>query len=161
MPLRRIGLTGFMGSGKSTVGPLLAPKAGLELCGRGRRDRSRGRYAHRRLFLPVTAKRPPHTRTCNHRPSGRGRCSRCWPWAAERLSTRPPAILLLTAPGTLLVHLEVELATTLARCRGTEQSPGRAGGPGKPRQPLSAASSALSHRTRLNFRGRADTGTGR
>jgi shikimate kinase len=28
--------------------------------------------------------------------------------------------LLLTTPGTLLVHLEVELATTLARCRGTE-----------------------------------------
>ncbi len=30
--------------------------------------------------------------------------------------------LLLTAPGTLLVHLEVELATTLKRCSGTEQS---------------------------------------
>jgi shikimate kinase len=28
--------------------------------------------------------------------------------------------LLLTSPGTLLVHLEVELATTLARCGGTE-----------------------------------------
>jgi len=28
--------------------------------------------------------------------------------------------LLLSSPGTLLVHLEVELATTLARCRGTE-----------------------------------------
>ncbi|MGB7548820.1 MAG: shikimate kinase, partial [Terracidiphilus sp.] len=25
-------------------------------------------------------------------------------------------------PGTLLVHLEVELATTLARCRGTEHT---------------------------------------
>jgi shikimate kinase len=28
--------------------------------------------------------------------------------------------LLLTLPETLLVHLEVELATTLARCKGTE-----------------------------------------
>ncbi len=28
--------------------------------------------------------------------------------------------LLLAAPGTLLIHLEVELATTLKRCSGTE-----------------------------------------
>jgi shikimate kinase len=28
--------------------------------------------------------------------------------------------LLLTSDGLLLVHVEVELATTLARCRGTE-----------------------------------------
>ena len=37
--------------------------------------------------------------------------------AIEHSATRT---LLLTTPGTLLVHLEVELATTLARCRGTE-----------------------------------------
>ncbi len=37
--------------------------------------------------------------------------------AIEDAATRS---LLLTAPDTLLVHLEVELATTLARCRGTE-----------------------------------------
>lgn len=29
--------------------------------------------------------------------------------------------LLLNRPGTLLVHLEVTLATTLERCRGTEK----------------------------------------
>ncbi len=39
--------------------------------------------------------------------------------AIERAETRD---LLLTTPGTLLVHLEVELATTLARCAGTEQA---------------------------------------
>ena len=39
--------------------------------------------------------------------------------AIENEATRT---LLLTAPGTLLVHLEVELATTLVRCRGTEQT---------------------------------------
>jgi shikimate kinase len=39
--------------------------------------------------------------------------------AIEDTSTRE---LLLTAPGTLLVHLEVELATTLKRCQGTEQT---------------------------------------
>ena len=37
--------------------------------------------------------------------------------AIEDAATRA---LLSNAPETLLVHLEVELATTLARCRGTE-----------------------------------------
>jgi shikimate kinase len=39
--------------------------------------------------------------------------------AIEHAATRA---LLITTPGTLLVHLEVELATTLARCRGTEHA---------------------------------------
>jgi shikimate kinase len=37
--------------------------------------------------------------------------------AIEHPATRA---LLLNTPGTILVHLEVELATTLARCSGTE-----------------------------------------
>jgi len=37
--------------------------------------------------------------------------------AIERAETRD---LLLAAPATLLIHLQVELATTLARCSGTE-----------------------------------------
>ena len=39
--------------------------------------------------------------------------------AIENSATRA---LLLTTPGTLLVHLEVELATTLKRCSGTENT---------------------------------------
>jgi len=39
--------------------------------------------------------------------------------AIERAETRD---LLLNTPGTLLVHLEVSLATTLTRCRGTEHT---------------------------------------
>ena len=39
--------------------------------------------------------------------------------AIEHAATRS---LLLAAPGTLLVHLEVELATTLMRCSGTEHA---------------------------------------
>jgi len=39
--------------------------------------------------------------------------------AIERQDTRE---LLLNAAGTLLVHLEVDLQTTLARCSGTEHS---------------------------------------
>ena len=37
--------------------------------------------------------------------------------AIEDAATR---VLLLNAHGTLVVHLEVALATTLARCKGTE-----------------------------------------
>jgi shikimate kinase len=39
--------------------------------------------------------------------------------AIEHSATRT---LLLGAPGTLLVHLEVKLATAIARCHGTEGS---------------------------------------
>jgi shikimate kinase len=39
--------------------------------------------------------------------------------AIEREKTRE---LLLKAPGTLLIHLEVELSTSLARCSGTEHT---------------------------------------
>lgn len=39
--------------------------------------------------------------------------------AIERSETRN---LILTASDTLLVHLQVELATTLARCQGTEHT---------------------------------------
>ena len=39
--------------------------------------------------------------------------------AIEREETRE---LLLASPGTVLVHLEVKLETSLARCKGTEQT---------------------------------------
>jgi shikimate kinase len=39
--------------------------------------------------------------------------------AIERVETRD---LLLSSPGTLLIHLEVQLATTLTRCGGTEHT---------------------------------------
>ena len=117
--LRRIVLTGFMGSGKTTVGPLIARRLGwsfidvdvaieseagatvAELFGRhgekAFRERERGAIARLAetdgLILAL----------------GGG--------AIEHPATRE---LLLTTPGTLLVHLEVELATTRARCRGTE-----------------------------------------
>jgi shikimate kinase len=115
----RIVLTGFMGSGKSTVGPLVAGRLGWDFvdvddvieqeagetiaaqfahAGEARfRDREHATIA--RLAIPdeqVLA-------------LGGG--------AIERAETRD---LLLNTPGTLLVHLEVELATTLARCAGTE-----------------------------------------
>jgi shikimate kinase len=120
-PPRHIVLTGFMGSGKSTVGPLVAGRLGwrfvdvddvieaetgsriAELFARDGelafRDREHAAIvrlaAEDRLVLAL----------------GGG--------AIERAETRD---LLLSSPGTLLVHLEVELGTTLKRCSGTEHT---------------------------------------
>jgi shikimate kinase len=117
--LRRILLTGFMGSGKSTLGPLIAERMGWGFLDAdsvieaeagatiaqlfqqegeaGFRDREHATIARLtamdRLVLAL----------------GGG--------AIERAETRN---LLLQGPGTLLVHLHVSLATTLARCAGTE-----------------------------------------
>ena len=53
-------------------------------------------------------------------PSDTIACNTC-----DSIGSRNPAIAatreLLRAAGTLLVHLEVELVTALARCSGTEQ----------------------------------------
>lgn len=114
-PVRRIVLTGFMGSGKSTVGPLVAAKLGWRFIDvddvivhesgmpisqffaqhgepafrQSERDAIRRLAAEDQLVLAL----------------GGG--------AIEDASTRE---LLLAAAGTLVVHLEVTLETTLARC---------------------------------------------
>ena len=65
----------------------------------------------------------PRARTRNHRPALWPGTRWFWPWAAAPSSDRcNHANCCLPHPGTLLVHLEVELATTLARCRGTEHA---------------------------------------
>jgi shikimate kinase len=117
--LRRIVLTGFMGSGKSTVGPLLAARLGW-------------------TFLDVDAVIEAETGTgiaslfAQHGEAGfrdreHATIARLAATASlvlalgggaiERADTRK---LLLASPRTLLVHLEVELATSLARCAGTD-----------------------------------------
>lgn len=117
--IRRIVLTGFMGSGKSTVGPLVASRLGWsfvdaddvivaetsmaiseffarhgEAAFRDREHKAIARLAAREELVLAL---------------GGG--------AIEHVATRD---MLLAAPGTLLIHLEVELATSLVRCRGTE-----------------------------------------
>jgi shikimate kinase len=117
---RRIVLTGFMGSGKSTVGPRLAARLGwsfvdvdeaieaeadatiAELFAR------HGEAAFRERERAAIAQLAAHDSHVLALGGG----------AIEHEATRT---LLLTSAGTLLVHLEVELATTLKRCRGTEQ----------------------------------------
>jgi len=103
LPPRRIVLTGFMGSGKSTVGPLVAARLGWSFVDVDEVIEAEAGAPIAELFARLAA--------------GERLVLALGGGAIERAETRS---LLLTSPGTLLVHLEVELATTLARCAGTE-----------------------------------------
>ena len=118
-PIRRIVLTGFMGSGKSTVGPLLAARLGWQFLDADNVIEAEAGYTIAELF---SRHGEPAFRDLEHSTIARLASAdhlvlALGGGAIERDTTRD---LLLTAPGTLLVHLEVELATTLARCAGTE-----------------------------------------
>jgi len=117
--VRRIVLTGFMGSGKSTAGPLLARRlgwkfvdaddviaaeAGSTIAEIFAREGEAAFRARERATIARLAGEPALVLAL-----GGG--------AIEDAATRS---LLRNAPETLLVHLEVELDTTVARCRGTE-----------------------------------------
>lgn len=120
-PIRRIVLTGFMGSGKSTAGPLLALRlgwrfldvddvieadAGLRIAEIFARD---GEAAFRVRERESIARLAGEDRVVLALGGG----------AIETVETRE---MLLSSPETLVVHLQVELATTLRRCGGTEQT---------------------------------------
>ena len=117
--LRRIVLTGFMGSGKSTVGPIVAQRLGWRFvdvddviaaeagCSIPEIFRNEGEAEFRRR----------ERETIGRLAGSDGLVIALGGGAIENAATRA---LLLENPETLLVHLEVELATTLARCRGTE-----------------------------------------
>jgi shikimate kinase len=116
---RRIVLTGFMGSGKSTVGPLVAQKLGWQFvdaddviaaeagCTIAQLFARHGEAAFREREHAAIARLASQDNLVLALGGG----------AIETAATRE---LLLAAPGTLLVHLEVTLETTLARCAGTE-----------------------------------------
>ncbi|HEX3893311.1 MAG TPA: shikimate kinase [Terracidiphilus sp.] len=117
----RIVLTGFMGSGKTTVGPLVAQHLGWRFLDVDDVIESEAGSTIAELFArhgePAFRDREHATITrlagTDHLVLALGG------GAIERAETRD---LLLRAPGTLLVHLEVQLETTLARCSGTEQT---------------------------------------
>ncbi len=118
-PPCRIVLTGFMGSGKTTVGPLLARRLGWSFL-----DADDVIAAEAGCTIPEffqrhgeTAFRERERATIARLVGGGDLVLALGGGAIEDAATRA---LLVTAPDTLLVHLEVELATTLARCRGTE-----------------------------------------
>jgi shikimate kinase len=118
---RRIVLTGFMGSGKSTVGPLLAARLNWKFVDVDDAIEAEAGATIAELFARHGEPwfREREQATIAHLCAGEALVLALGGGAIEHAGTRE---LLLTAPGTLLVHLEVELATTLARCRGTEHT---------------------------------------
>lgn len=116
---RRIVLTGFMGSGKTTVGPLLAARLGWSFHDVDDVIEAEAGATIAELFASHGEGlfREREHATIARLAAGDNLVLALGGGAIERAETRD---LLLTAPGTLLVHLEVELATTLLRCRGAE-----------------------------------------
>jgi shikimate kinase len=117
--VRRIVLTGFMGSGKSTVGPLVAARLGWRFV-----DVDDVIVAEAGQTIPEIFKsegeaafRERERETIARLTGEDGLVLALGGGAIEDAETRT---LLTGATDGLLVHLEVELATTLARCRGTE-----------------------------------------
>jgi shikimate kinase len=120
-PIRRLVLTGFMGSGKSTVGPLLASRLSWQFI-----DADDVIVAA--TGMPITEFFARHGelvfRQREHATIARlasqdGLVLALGGGAIETTATRD---LLLNAPGTLLVNLDIRLETTLARCGGTEHT---------------------------------------
>jgi shikimate kinase len=118
-PPRRIVLTGFMGSGKTTVGPLIARRLGWKFLDVDDAIAAEAGATIAELFSRQgeAAFRERERATVEALAAQDGLVLALGGGAIEHAATRD---LLLTTPGTLLVHLEVELATTLKRCRGTE-----------------------------------------
>ena len=110
-----------MGSGKSTVGPLVAERLGWrfidaddviemeEGCAIAELFRRYGEAWFRERERAAIARLATNDGVVLALGGG----------AIEHAGTRE---LLLSAPGTVLVHLEVSLETTLSRCQGTEHS---------------------------------------
>jgi shikimate kinase len=117
---RRIILTGFMGSGKTTLGPLLAARLGWRFIDADDIIESEAGATIAELFARhgEAAFREREHSTIVRLAQSDALVLALGGGAIEHPATRTH---LLTAPNTLLVHLEVELATTLKRCAGTEQ----------------------------------------
>lgn len=119
--VRRIVLTGFMGSGKSTVGPMVAERLGWRFVdaddvivaetGMAIADffTRHGEAAFREREQETIARLAEEDALVLALGGG----------AIEDVGTRE---LLLHGEGTLLVHLEVSLETARARCGGTEHT---------------------------------------
>ena len=116
---RRIALTGFMGSGKSTVGPLLARQLGWKFVDADDVIAAEAGSTIPEIFAREgeAAFRERERATIARLAGEEALVLALGGGAIENAATRS---LLSNAPETLLVHLEVELATTLERCRGTE-----------------------------------------
>lgn len=116
---RRIVLTGFMGSGKTTVGPLVAGRLGWSFVDADDVIAAEAGTSIPEIFMREgeTEFRKRERATIARLASGDRLVLALGGGAIEDAATRE---LLLTAPETLMVHLAVELETAIERCRGTE-----------------------------------------
>jgi len=116
---RRIVLTGFMGSGKSTVGPLLAARLGWRFVDADDVIEAEARTNIAELFARGGE---AAFRLREHEAIARLAEDQELVLAlgGGAIETEEVRTLLLGTAGTLLVHLEVHLETTLRRCAGTE-----------------------------------------
>ena len=110
-----------MGSGKSTAGPLLAARLGWRFLDLDDAIEAEAGCSITEIFARhgEAAFRDREHAVMARLMEGEDLVLALGGGAIEREQNRA---LLLSSPGTLLIHLEVELATTLARCRGTEGS---------------------------------------
>lgn len=120
-PLRRIVLTGFMGSGKTTVGPLVAARLGWSFVDVDDVIEAEAGATIAELFARhgEAVFREREQAAIARLAAGDALVLALGGGAIENSATRS---LLLEAESTLLVHLEVTLATTLTRCAGTEHT---------------------------------------
>lgn len=123
IPIRpvRIVLTGFMGSGKSTVGPIIAERLGWRFVDVDNVIEHEAGMAIAQIFAHhgESAFRDREQTAIARLISEERVVLALGGGAIEREDTRQ---LLLTSPGTLLIHLEVQLQTTLDRCSGTDST---------------------------------------
>lgn len=117
----RIVLTGFMGSGKSTAGPLVACRLGWNFIDADDVIEQEAGATIAELFARdgEARFRDREHATIARLAAADAQVLALGGGAIERAETRE---VLLTDPGTLLVHLEVELTTALVRCAGTEHT---------------------------------------
>jgi shikimate kinase len=120
-PVRRIVLTGFMGSGKTTVGPIVARRLGWRFIDVDDVIEAEAGAAITEIFARhgEAAFRDREHATISRLAKADALVLALGGGAIEHPATRE---LLVSAPGTILIHLEVELATALARCSGTENT---------------------------------------
>ncbi len=110
-----------MGSGKTTVGPLLAARLGWKFVDADDVIEAEAGTTIAEIFARhgEAAFRERERDTIVRLTGSDALILALGGGAIEDTATRT---LLVTTPSTLLVHLEVELATTLKRCSGTEQT---------------------------------------
>jgi shikimate kinase len=115
----RIILTGFMGSGKSTIGPLLAAHLGWSFHDLDHEIESTEGLTVAQIF---SIRGEPAFRNLEHEAIRRllGRSQIVLALGGGSIEDHRTRALFAQTPGLLLIHLEVSLETVLDRCRGSE-----------------------------------------